>query len=165
MVELDYTLLSLTIIGSIFAGIVSSLIVQVIIKKVEKNGIISNMKKAIKQEIQENMDEIKDYKITTKTEEAKIKTSKLKYLTIASFDSSVNSGDFILLSAELRQEISELYTYIHVANFESDQLIKSQYIMARNITKFEEIIQRQLDALTEMYQTITTKSENILKKL
>jgi len=39
LVELNYTLLSLTIIGSIFAGIVSSLIVQMIIKKVEKNSI------------------------------------------------------------------------------------------------------------------------------
>jgi len=165
LVELDYTLLSLTIIGSIFAGIVSSLIVQVIIKKVEKNGIISNMKEAIKQEIQENKDAIKDYKITTRIEETKITISELKYLTIASFDSSVNSGDFILLSAELRQKISELYTYIHVANFESDQLIKSQYIMAEDNNRFERLIQRQLNALAKMYQVITTKSENILKKL
>ena len=164
MVELDYTLLSLTIIGSIFAGIVSSLIVQVIIKKVEKNGIISNMKKAIKQEIQENRDAIKYYKITTKTE-PKMKTSEIKYLTIASYDSSVNSGDFILLSDELRQEISELYTYIHITNFDSDQLIKSQYIMPRNTTKFDELIQRQLDALAKSYQVIITKSENLLKKL
>lgn len=165
MVELDYTLLSLTIIGSIFAGIVSSLIVQVIIKKVEKNGIISNIKKAIKQEIQENVESIKDFKITTKKMEDGTKESELKYLTIASYDSTVKSGDFILLSTELRQEISELYTYIHVANFESDQLIKSQYIMAEDNDKFEKLILRQLGVLTKSYQVIKTKSKILLKKL
>ncbi len=134
-------------------------------QKQDKDTRISDMKKAIKQEIQENMDEIKDYKITTKQEDPKIKTSEIKYLTIASYDSSVNSGDFILLSAELRKEISELYTHIHITNFESDQLIKSQYIMARNTTKFEEIIQIQLNALAKNYQIIITKSENLLKKL
>jgi len=151
-------------------------------QKHDKDTRISDMKKAIKQEIQENMDEIKDYKITTKTVEAKtksyisddkittktepkIKTTEIKYLIIASYESSINSGDFILLSGELRQEISELYTHIHITNFKTDQLIKSQYIMARNITKFEEIIQMQLDALTKSYQVIITKSENILKKL
>jgi len=156
---------AITILIPIILGGFITIRIHAYHQKLDKNTRISDMKKAIKQEIQENMDALKDYKITLKTVKAKIKTSKLKYLTIASYDSSVNSGDFILLSSELRQKISELYTYIHIANFESDQLIKSQYIMARNPTKFEEIIQRQLDTLTKIYQTITTQSENLLKKL
>jgi len=155
---------ALTILIPIILGGLITILIYAYHQKQDKDTRISDMKKAIKQEIQENMDEIKDYKITTKTE-GKIKTSELKYLTIASYDSSVNSGDFILLSAELRKEISELYTHIHITNFKSDQLIKSQYIMARNTTKFEEIIQIQFDALTKSYQVIITKSENILKKL
>jgi len=156
---------AITILIPIVLGGFFTIVIYAYHQKQDKDTRISDMKKAVKQEIQENMDEIKDYKITTKTEEVKIKTSKIKYLTIASFDSSVNSGDFVLLSAELRKEISELYTYIFIANFESEQLIKSQYIMAEDNDRFERLVQRQLDALTEMYQTITTKSENILKKL
>ncbi len=156
---------ALAILIPIVLGGLITILIHAYHQNKNKNTRISDMKKAIKQEIQENMDAIKDYKITTKTVNADTKKSELKYLTIASYESSVNSGDFILLSGELRQKISELYTYIHVANFQSDQLIKSQYIMARNTTRFEKIIQRQLDALTKNYQIITTQSENLLKKL
>ena len=122
------------------------------------------MKEAIKQEIKENMDAVKDFKVETKTER-ETKESKLEYLTIASFDSSVNSGDFILLSSELRQKISELYTYIHVVNFQSDQIIKSQYIIVDDKDKFEKIIQKQFGILAKNYEDIVKRSKNLLKKL
>ena len=155
---------AITILIPIILGGIITILIYAYHQKLDKNTRISDMKKAIKQEIQENMDAVKDYKITTRLE-TKITISELKYLTITSFDSSVNSGDFILLSSELRQKISELYTYIHIANFESDQLIKSQYIMTEEGDRFERLIQRQLNALTKIYQTITTQSENLLKKL
>ena len=66
MVELDYNLLGITIAGGIFVGIVSSLIVQFIIKAIEKKGIVSNMKESIKQEIEENIGSIKDEDLTLK---------------------------------------------------------------------------------------------------
>ena len=156
---------AITILIPIILGGLITILIYAYHQKQDKDTRISDMKKAIKQEIKENKDAIKNYKITLKIENSKVIASELKYLTIASYDSSVNSGDFILLSDELRQEISELYTYIHITNFESDQLIKSQYIMARNTTKFKEIIQRQLEALAKSYQVIIIKSENLLKKL
>lgn len=155
---------SLAILLPIVAGGIITILIHTLNQRRDKNARISNMKEAIKQEIKENMDSIKDFKVITKTER-ETQESELKYLTIASFDSSVNSGDFILLSTELRQEISQLYTYIHVANFQSDQLIKSQYILADDKARFEQLIQRQFGILAKSYQDIVKQSKNLLKKL
>lgn len=161
----DYFLLGLSIAGSIFAGIISSFLVSRKIKNDDTKNIIKNMKNAIKQEIQENIDGLKDEDMTTSMDNDGFYKSEIKYLSMASFDSSVKSGNFILLDRELRELISDLYLFIHLGNFHADQLIHSQFIISYDDEKFEKIILTQLKALKEIHEKITTKSNSLLKKL
>jgi len=134
MADFDYGLLLITIAGGIFVGVVSSLIVQLIIKWFEKKGIISDMKEAIKQEIEENILGLKDEDTTSSMEGTTMKSEEI-LLETASYDSSVKSGNFILLPRELRKGISNLYAYIYIANFHIDQVIKSQFTLFTDETK------------------------------
>ena len=164
MVELDYNLLGITIAGGIFVGIVSSLIVQFIIKAIEKKGIVSNMKESIKQEIEENIGSIQDEDLTLK-KKGKWDTTNIKVFTTASYESAVNSGNFTLLDKELRKKISELYTFIHLANRHSDLLIKSQFTIPQDKTKFMELIKNQLKLFEDSHSEVVTRGNTLSKKL
>ena len=66
-----------------------------------------------------------------------ISRANLQYLTNALFDSAVNSGDFILLSNDLRKKISSYYTTVHLANNQVSQLIQSQFIVTEDSEKLQ----------------------------
>ena len=143
-----------------------SLRIQRKMKKEDTDGIISNMKEAIKQEIEEHIDAIGKEDMTP-TEGGGVKSTNVKYLEISSFESSVKSGNFILLNSELRKIISELYTLIHLTNFQVDQLIKSQFTLTTDETKekFESILALQSKGMTDKHDKVVKLSKELIKKL
>jgi len=161
-----FSSLLIPIIGLIIAagGIIASIVWDAKNRKNTKNEARDTVKSAVKQEIQENLSGLEKEDLTSTTEGDWTKT-EMKYLTIASYNSSVQSGNFILLEGELRKDISELYTYIHLANNLVDQLIESTFTITENKEKFEKIIENQIKGLKEHHDKIITKSKEILKKI
>ena len=145
-------------------GIIISIGWDITNRKNAKNEARDNVKSSVKQEIQENLSGLEKEDLTSTIEGVWTKTS-MKYLTIASYNSSVQSGNFILLEGELRKEISELYTYIHIANFQVDQLIKSAFTITDNKEKFKKIFDQQIEGLEEQHKIIIEKSKKVLKKI
>lgn len=133
-------------------------------QKQDKNARISNMKDAIKQEIKVHLDDMEKEDLTTTEKDHMFKTD-LKYLETASFESSVNSGDFILLPNNLRKEISLHYISIHLSNNQVHQLIQSQFTVTDNTKKLISIINLQLETLKKLQKTIIKSSKEILEKL
>lgn len=158
--------LIITIIAVIIAaiGIIISIIWDIINRKNAKTEARDNVKRSVKQEIQENISELEEEDLTPKIEGEWTKTVS-KYLTIASYNSSVQSGNFILLEGELRKDVSELYTYIHLANYLTDQLIKNAFTITDKKQDFKKIIAQQTKVLKEYHDTIIQKSKEILKKI
>jgi len=143
-----------------------SLRIQRKMKKEDTNEIISNMKNAIKQEIEANVLGLKDEDTTT-TMDGTVRKGKETLLETPIYDSSVKSGNFILLSSELRKGISELYAYIYLANSHVDLIMESQFTLFTDETKakFERIEVIQNKHLKKMHDDIVKLSEELLKKL
>jgi len=158
--------LIIPIIGLIIAagGIIASIVWDANNRKNAKNEARDTVKSAVKQEIQENLSGLEEEDLTSTTKGDWTKT-EMKYLTIASYNSSVQSGNFILLDGELRKDISELYTYIHLANYQVDQLIKSTFTITENKEKFIKILDNQIKGLEGQHDKIIKKSKEVLKKI
>lgn len=122
------------------------------------------MKYVIKQEIQIHLVDMETEDFTTTLKDNLFKTD-LKYLESASFESSVNSGDFILLPDDLRKQISLHYINIHLNNNQIHQLIQSQFTVTDNTEKLMKIINLQLETLRKMQKTIINSSKELIEKL
>jgi len=148
-----------------------SLRIQRHMKKEDTNDIISNTKESLKDEIKQTIKTLSEEDMTqTKENDVKgheVTGRKVKFLVTASFESSVNSGNFNLLDKDLRTMIGDLYAHIHLANFKLDQLIKSQFTLTTSETKetFNAIRQLQMDSLKEEHEAITKNSNALLEKL
>ena len=160
----DFILTSISIAVGIIGGAYASLRVQRKMKNDEKKEIVTNVKNAIKQEIQGNVDTIKREDLSLDKSDG-WKSVSMKYLQIPSYESSVKSGNFILLNDELRKKISGLYTNIHIANNQADQLSKSTFTITENTAKFDRMFKKQLGFLKKKHEEILTTSNSILEKL
>ena len=164
----QYFLVALSILIPIIIGIPISayitLLIQRKMKKEDMNEIISNLKNSIKQEIQENIVTVNEEDVTI-TKKGKWDRAIINILTTASYESSVNSGNFTLLPSNLRKDISELYTFIDIANRHTGLLVKSQFVMVEDKDRFKELIENQLKHFTENHQEVLTRSNSLLKKL
>lgn len=157
---------SLAIFIPIVLGAYISLQIQRRLKKEDKVEIIKGIKEAIKKELQENNEAIEE-EDTTATKTGNITKNAMLFLENASYESTINSGNFILLPSELRKTISEVYAYIRIANIHVDQFIKSQFTLTTDETKdkLESIIKLQAERLAEAHKKIVKLSKELIKKL
>ena len=154
------------LVSGIVLGAFISLGIQRYLKKNDTNSIIENMKNAIKKEIQQNIASLGKENIET-TEEAQKTESELLLLETPAYESSVKSGNFILLSETLRVNISDLYTTINYINYLLEKLIDSQFTLTVKETKpqFAKIRIAQLKIFKEKHELVLEKLKIVLNQL
>ena len=164
----QYFALFSSITGSIFAGVTSSFIFQWIWKKQEKANTIKDIKKSLKTEIDTNLKGLKEEDLTSNIHEDGTHDTTLFYLETSVYDSTIQSGNFVLLNNELKSDISEIYTLGYLANRQSDYIGKFMFeIYDTHIQKenWNAIEKYQYENLEEKHQNIIKKFEDILKLL
>ena len=95
------------------------------------------------------------------------KTSYI-FLGLVAFDSAVKSGNFILLDKELRNDISELYVLMDVANYHANLQTKMTFDIItdkKELAKYRRIVDIQTAGFIDKHNDIITKIELLLKKL
>lgn len=182
----DFVLLFLGIIGSIFAGIMSSLYVQRKVKKGDTDEIINNVKDVIKEELEVNLASLGIEDLTTTvvdtTEPASTSNEgDSKFLTVgdttntiftvmvvSSFESAVKSGNYILLDKELRKDISEVYALMNIANSHTYLLTQLTFVIkttSLDQVNFEKVFQKQKDNLAEKHSDLILRIEPLIQKI
>jgi hypothetical protein len=151
------------LVSGIIIAAFASLVIQRDMKKRDEKDVINNVKNAIKQEIQGNLDTLKEEDLST-DKDGNWATIAVRILTVNSFESSVQSGKFILLSDELRKRISEVYTDIHIANNYTDQLQVSANTITKDAGNKHTVIQSLLQNLKDKHDVIENKSESLLEE-
>jgi hypothetical protein len=165
-----YLLEALSILIPILIGVPSSayfsLHIQRKMKKDDIEEIIKNMKNAIKLELEKNLTGIEKGHTSFLTSEGKKGSTDVIYFETPAYESSVKSGNFILLSEIIRQGISEIYGIINNTNYLTEKLVDSQFILRseETQTQFSETRKSKLDNLSNMQKEIKDKTEEILKE-
>jgi len=91
----------------------------------------SHIKNSLRNELQTNLNGLDDFHVQNLDEDKKIKWDETKKIflgdfglaEIPSFDSSVNSGDFLLLDTETQSKISKTYHNLKLYNDFMNQII------------------------------------------
>jgi len=181
----DFILLGLSIGGSIFAGIVSSFYVQRNVKKMDTIEIVTNVKNVIKEELEVNLKNLKAENLATteipsgKKFENFIKdpkfskvgvstTTTLNVMQVSSFESAVKSGNYILLNKELRNDISEVYVSMNLANKMVDLISELTFVIRTTELEqvnFEVIFETQKNSIAEKHRAMIKKITPLMEKL
>ena len=154
------------VVGIVIAAFIS-LIIQKEMKKREVNSIIENLKQALILEIEQNIKTIDEEKPEIK------KDGDLEYIIFKSslltsaFESSVNSGNYLLLSRNHRNKLVVLYDMIDKSNYNGRKILDFGFVIPPSESRelFDKIRKTQLDKVVEKHKTIKESLELRLKEL
>lgn len=167
LTDSDFILLGLSIAGSIFAGIISSFLVQRKIRKTDTDEIVTNVKNVIKEELQVDLEHLQKEDLTTIKINSGTQTIT-SIMEVSSFESAVKSGNYILLNKDLRKDISEVYALMELANQHSYLLTKLTFVIKTTdleVANYDRIFKWQKENLKEKHLELLPKIESLIKKL
>ena len=163
----DLILLGLSIAGSVFAGVLTPILIRRKMNQADTNEIIANVKQAIKDELTHNQKHLKKEDTTSTKEGIETKTT-IWHIETYAFESAVKSGNFILLNSELRKLISEVYALAHIVNRQGDLISKLTFTIKTTdleVANYNRIFEIQKNAFVEKHSEIVKKIDALIPKL
>jgi hypothetical protein len=151
----------LMLVAIILGGIVT-IAINHSTKEKDKESIIKNMKNAIKTELVLNLEGIEDIKKKTFVNE---NGNRISYVCDSySFESSVRSGNFILLEDKLRTDLTLVYGIMELINQKNDN-IRSMDFGVDSLGQFKSQKEHHIKEIEMKYSAVIPKLTSLIAEL